>query len=473
MVKRLMFALLVLGGCSTKANPNACCVSADDCSQAGLDTVTACDQGLTCVNNQCLQETCATDGCTAAMPVCSAVTNACEGCSDSSQCASYDGATVCDTSSGACVGCAVNSDCPSDKPICDMNACRACEIDADCASGACGDNGQCLAESDLIYVDNGTGTDVGQCSRAAPCASIPFALGVASPTRSHIVLAAGLYDLGTVQVGSAQTSATAINIHGGGAMLRDRPGNDGDLFFVSDVPMTIHDVTLLGNGTAAAAIESSSATVTVYRAKFEAAGSRAILAGADLVAHDIEIANASIGIMLANSVSATSTLTLDRAVIHGGSIGIRASATNTRVMVSNTLVFDTQSYAMDLSGAGGRVSFSTIADAGSVNGSQPVAIACSSGLGLTIASSVIWTPQAPTAVSIGAGCGLNSVIAGPFTVSGAMNVDPRFVDETHRDYHLATGSPARDVLDSGPATDFEGDPRPQGPKYDLGADEAR
>jgi hypothetical protein len=66
MVKKLFLAFVLaasIAGCSTKANPNACCVSADDCSQAGLSTVTACDQGLTCVNNQCLQETCATDGC--------------------------------------------------------------------------------------------------------------------------------------------------------------------------------------------------------------------------------------------------------------------------------------------------------------------------------------------------------------------------------------------------------------------------
>lgn len=470
MVKSFLLVLCLVAGCSTKANPNACCVSAEDCTQAGLGVVTACGQGLTCVNNQCLQETCATAGCTAAAPVCSAVTNACEGCTDSSQCASYSAQSVCDTSSGACVGCVMDTDCPVDKPVCDTTSCRACAIDADCASGGCADDGQCLAETDLIYVDNGAGVDAGQCTRVAPCASLQFAIGVASPTRSHIVLAPGLFDLGTVDIGSGQTTATAINIHGGGAMLRQRPSNDGDLFYISDVPTTIHDVTLLGNGLAGAAVESTTASVTVYRTKFDTAGSRGILAGADLIAHDVEIANASIAIQLAAS---NSTLTLDRAVIHGGGNGIKAVAANTRVMVSNTLVFDTQSTGMDLSNAGGRVSFTTVADAGVENGLQPVAIACSSGLGLTIAASIVWTPQAPNSASIGAGCGLNSVIAGPLSIAGAMNVDPGFVDETHRDYHLATGSPARDVLDTGPATDFEGDPRPEGPKFDLGADEAR
>jgi hypothetical protein len=403
-------------------------------------------------------------------PVCNVVTNACEGCTDSSQCASYPGAMVCDTMSGGCVGCVGPSDCPTDKPVCDMNTCRACVADADCASGACGDNGECLAETALIYVNNATGSDTGQCPQSAPCASLQYAVSVASPTRSHIVLATGLYVQPTINIGTAQTSAAAINIHGGGATLRTSPNNDGDILYISDVPTTIHDLTLQGNGLAGAGVESSSASVTVYRAKFDGGGSRGILAGADLAAHDIEIANTETGITLAG---ATAHLTLDRAQIHDGGVGILSSAANTRVMVSNTLVFGTTSYAMDLSGAGGRVSFSTIADAGTVNGSEPVAIRCSNGLGLTVASSIVWTPQSTTNPGIGAGCGLNSVIAGPFTVSGAMNVAPGFVDETHRDYHLAAGSPARDAVDTGPATDYEGDTRPQGSGYDIGADEAK
>jgi len=54
-----------------------------------------------------------------------------------------------------------------------------------------------------------------------------------------------------------------------------------------------------------------------------------------------------------------------------------------------------------------------------------------------------------------------------------MNVDPKFVDESHRDYPLDATSPVRDVVGSGPPTDYEGDSRPQGSGFDIGADEAR
>jgi hypothetical protein len=67
---------------------------------------------------------------------------------------------------------------------------------------------------------------------------------------------------------------------------------------------------------------------------------------------------------------------------------------------------------------------------------------------------------------------MNNVITGPTVVAGASNTDPMFVNLAQNDYHLAAGSPARDAVDTGPATDFEGDARPQGARFDIGADEA-
>jgi parallel beta-helix repeat protein/predicted outer membrane repeat protein len=61
-------------------------------------------------------------------------------------------------------------------------------------------------------------------------------------------------------------------------------------------------------------------------------------------------------------------------------------------------------------------------------------------------------------------------------VTGTVNLwaDPAFVDPDMGDYHISTNSAAVDAgVDSGVADDIDGDPRPIGPGYDIGADEAR
>lgn len=71
-----------------------------------------------------------------------------------------------------------------------------------------------------------------------------------------------------------------------------------------------------------------------------------------------------------------------------------------------------------------------------------------------------------------AGCNLANSIVGPGAVPGGNNTDPLFVNPSNADFHISPTSPARDKAATGPATDFEGDPRPMGASFDLGADES-
>ena len=64
---------------------------------------------------------------------------------------------------------------------------------------------------------------------------------------------------------------------------------------------------------------------------------------------------------------------------------------------------------------------------------------------------------------------------GSGTCTDTVGEDPQLVDAQAGDFHLRATSPAIDAgtLQDAPTADFEGDPRPQGSRVDLGADEAR
>lgn len=69
----------------------------------------------------------------------------------------------------------------------------------------------------------------------------------------------------------------------------------------------------------------------------------------------------------------------------------------------------------------------------------------------------------------------NDETKGTNTLSHNLTSDPKFVNAKDGDFHLQEGSPAidrgADLSEQGIRTDFEGDKRPQGERYDIGADE--
>src|SRR5262249_20766239 len=56
--------------------------------------------------------------------------------------------------------------------------------------------------------------------------------------------------------------------------------------------------------------------------------------------------------------------------------------------------------------------------------------------------------------------------------TNAIVADPKLVDASNGDFHLSAGSPAIDaakVTTADPTVDYDGTPRPQGPRLDIGA----
>lgn len=464
-----LYLVVALAACKSP-NPAKCCTSPEDCAaNLGVDDEErSCSAGLACVDNNCVVPSCSLDGCGATAPICDITSDVCIGCDDSADCSRFPDQSVCDTTTGVCVECTTAAECDVMTPVCDASACRGCEIDSECPSGACGEDGACVPESSIVYLDPG-GIDSGTCPRSAPCRTIGYATAQTITTRNHIVMLKGGYSIDSgLIIDSQSTSISNLVLHGGGSSLTQSVG-EGAMMRVL-IPITIRDLEMQSGsgGGVTLTIGSTSGASLLERVTARSSGTAIGLGSGSTTIRDVVIEGTPGFTGIAASTGAT--LTVERVAISGFTYGVKVDVVNDPLlMISNLLVYDCSTLALDLELARGSIEFSTIADSGMESGNGPRAVACSSNM--TIRSSIVWapgtTPRAPIE-----GCNLISTIAGPTAVPGANSSDPLFVNNSTRDYHLRPGSPARDQVDSGPATDLEGTPRPLGARFDLGTYEA-
>lgn len=449
---------LALVAC-TKPNPEVCCVSADDCSAIGVsDSSRDCARGLTCQDHSCVVPTCTTSAdCSGTAPVCN--DGVCVACNTANACA--DG-QVCEMGSGACVGCVSDADCSTAQPICDMstNSCRTCALDSECSSGACGDDGTCIRDSAVAYVDP-LGSDAGNCDHDAPCQSVAGAALKTNDARPHIVMTKASY-AGPILVRVDAATASHITIHGSGSSVQCAEGFDGTCVNLGKA-VTVRDLAVAalgGDGVNLSSTEPSALVdVSIESAK------NGLTPGLITVLTRVDIAAGLFGI-LANDGE---QITYDRGTISGGTSAIRSVGGGPTIQFSNLLIFGTSDRAVDLQNGSGAISFSTIADSGASTGTGGKAVECSPGM--TISNSIVWVPggSRPAVEN----CNVQSSIIGPIGIAGGMDVDPKFIAPAAHDYHISSDSPAVDQVVTGPDVDFEGDHRPQGARFDIGADEAK
>lgn len=350
------------------------------------------------------------------------------------------------------VSCLQDSSCPGDQPVCgDDGTCRVCTFDTECLSGACALDGSCASETAAVYLDP-LGTDVGSCTKSDPCRTLPFGLEQVATGRNHVVFKLGTYDLfGVFVLETATTPVPSLVLHGGGSTLNG--GAAGVLTLRMQV--TLRDLTLNHGGISGGTGLVVDSIATLERVRIEAYDG--MIVRGEVTATDLYVRASEVGI------HNEGTLSIERATLRGGRVAIESRGGT--LDVTSALVFGAYGVALDLENTTGTIAFSTITDVAA----SGTGVRCGTP-GIKVESSIVWTP-APQTTAVSGSCAVSSSIVGPTGFAGARNVDPEFLAPAGDDFHLSSTSPARDQADSGPKTDFENQPRPQGVRFDLGADE--
>ena len=321
-----------------------------------------------------------------------------------------------------------------------------------------------MPEDQIAYVGSNVDPGPGICTRTFPCSGVFQGL-LGLNGRLHMVLLPGVYN------SRYSVNTPGLFIHGTGAILVQGAQIPGFILQI-DKPAIIRGVTFSGSlgaslGVYGRDIVLDSITLDGHESFLQVSRGGSSPA-ASVTVRNLVMKNS--GEYPAIRVDSVSELILDGATITGGAVGIQAEP-GAKVQLKNLLITGTRRHALDLAGATGEIEFATIADAGAMTPAPPCAVTCNPNLRIT--SSIIWQQTCSGVPGDAAGaCTFRSSIVSNAPVPGITNVDPQFVDPLAGDYHLKPTSPAKDAVDVGPVTDFEGDPRPRGPRFDLGADEA-
>lgn len=356
-------------------------------------------------------------------------------CKSNMDCAAPTG--VCDLAGARmCVQCIApdqTSGCTGRTPTCASDhTCQACRKHQDCAtSHACLADGSCAGADQVAYVDPSLGGGT-TCTQSAPCKRIADAFNTNRP----ILKLTGTIDE-LVQVNQNAT-------------ILAEPG--------TKLTSTTNGVILEVRG---------SSQVTIY---------------------DLTIAGASgpggtgLGISLPPGSSAS--LTLNRVTVTGNQGG-GISISGGQFDITNSVIAGNGGAQTSFGGVHfdqidngtRRFDFNTVADNVAKDGTSVGVVCTLVTQVVTFSDNIVYGNQiGGTRTQVGgANCNWTYSDIGPDTVSGTgnINADPLFVDPAQNNFHIQSTSPVRGKADPGATVhvDIDGETRPQGSGYDMGADE--
>ena len=367
-----------------------------------------------------------------------------------------------------CAVCKASDSCPAARPVCDLTShdCRTCVKDSECDSGACDyAAGTCVEQGKILYA-SAAGTTAEPCTRTQPCS---FTQAVASLDAAHvyIVMAPGIY---AAPVFFFSENATVC---GSGATF------DAQSFYMNTSgSLWLRNVKM----------RLSTAQTNVFGTRSDVI---AVARNGDLILEDADLetmkpfaVDGGKSIIIRNSiishglVSADGALVVDRSTFLSGA-GIQTTSNAQPLTILNSVF---------ISSSGTNVlTLNTVGDAGSIatmyianNTFSNGGISCNGSTGIMgskfFEANIFYNVDK---LAMRNDCYYShNLILPVMDVVGADNVavDPMFVDAGHNDLHLKMGSPAIDAADPNPlhpnGHDRDGNPRPRGNRFDLGAYES-
>ncbi len=469
-MSRVAMAMLVLvAACSPVKAPADECTTAAQCTDPALPF---------CIDTHCVAR-----------------------CGGDSDCGDPD-RPVC-ASDGVCVGCQDATDCSVAAPVCDAatHACRGCSAESECAGGICIDaDGVCAADVAVAFVTQ-MGADTGTCPRAAPCATITYALGQLG--ERHVIHVLG---------GSLNTATVILKENPGlvldGEDTTLNAGNAATLGLQDQADATVEGFRLnIPTNVTGVPVPAISVTGPAH-ARFhdvQIEGSGGIALATSLGAQ-VAIAHAHVGSLSASSSNqiscsgskvSVSESVLDTTIVGGSGSSCELTVTRNRfessfdgsvqisdgqLLMENNLIIHRDGFNDSILATGLRpgstIRFNTIVNTTALS-SDGAALSCDTSV---LVTSNVFAYNSGHPIT-GTGCQTRFSVFDDKATTGAgtgnhlTGIEQIFVNRSGGDYHLAPASVARAAAEPGldmVTTDFEGSPRPSpaGTTADCGAFEA-